>query len=97
MLGKVLESAWKLDFTFKALKVLDFEGLGLDFLTKGLENSVWVLESLDFSVKSARIKSDVFIFLFFARTVSAMSTSHVFVFGIEANNLADRAALKIEC
>ena len=42
--------------------MLDFEGLGLDFLTKGLENSVWVLESLDFSVKSARIKSDVFIF-----------------------------------
>ena len=75
--------------------MLDFEGLGLDFLTKGLENSVWVLESLDFSVKSARIKSDVFIFLFFARTVSAMSTS--LVFGIEANNLADRAALKIEC
>ena len=43
--------------------MLDFEGLGLDFLTKGLENSVWVLESLDFSVKSARIKSDIFNFL----------------------------------
>ena len=41
--------------------MLDFEGLGLDFLTKGLEKSVRVLESLDFSVKSAKIKSDVFI------------------------------------